>query len=461
MKRLTGSLQARLLAGLLGAVLLVWAAAAVITWRDANHELDELLDGHLAQAAALLVAQQARELEDSDGSLDAPQLHRYAPRVAFQVWHEGQLVLRSPNAPTLAMVPLVRSASSNPAGVASTGPGNLSTALTTVQINGTDWRVFTAMGAETDVQVIVGEQLASRQAIGLAMLHSMLWPMALALPLLAALVWWAVRHGLAPLRTLSQLLSRRDPQDTAPLRMAASTPPAEIAPLVDALNGLLDRINTMVASQRRFTADAAHELRTPIAGIRAQAQVALAEPDAGERRHALLATVAGCDRATHLVDQLLTLSRLEAGDAPAKQPLDLSALARSVAAALAPGALANDQQLSLAAEAPCLVVGNEALLTVLLRNLLDNALRYSPHGATVQVSVAAGPQGTRLTVDDSGPGLSDDDKTRLGQRFFRVLGSGLGWSIVRRIAAAQGASVQVARSAALGGLQVVVDWPAA
>ena len=221
----------------------------------------------------------------------------------------------------------------------------------------------------------------------------------------------------------------------------------------------------MVAAERRFTADAAHELRTPIAAIRTQAQVALAEVDSAARTHALRATLAGCDRATRLVDQLLTLSRLEAGAQPATLPVDLGALAQRVVADLAPRAIDQGQALGLDAAPGCLVQGSDALLGVLLRNLVDNALRYSPAGAEARVVVRRAQGQVQLQVDDSGPGLAEADLARLGERFFRVLGSGqdgsgLGWSIVRRIAAAQGATVVVGRSAALGGLAVTVAWPA-
>jgi two-component system sensor histidine kinase QseC len=240
--------------------------------------------------------------------------------------------------------------------------------------------------------------------------------------------------------------------------------PSEMAPMLDALNGLFARIGELMESERRFTADAAHELRTPIAAIRAQAQVALEEADDVLRRRALHATLDGCDRASHLVDQLLTLSRLEAGADSPQQRLDLCAVARGVVAALAGGAIDKRQQLEFDANEPCIVRGNQALLGVLIRNLVDNAIRYSPPGATVKVAVRPQPEQVVLTVEDSGPGLADEDRARLGQRFFRVLGSeqsgsGLGWSIVERIAATQRAELQVGRSETLGGLAVEVRWP--
>lgn len=438
------SLQGRLLALVLAVVVGVWLITATMTWFDASHELDELLDSHLAQAAALLVVQQAREIEDDGSGIDTPTLHRYAPKVAFQVFHEGRLVLRSANAP---VTPMVESGK------------DIKTGFATVQIEGIAWRVFAAYGAERDVQVYVGEQASSRDSILWAVLRSTLWPMVVALPLLALAVWWAVYRGVAPMRRLGRALAERQPQALQPLALDGIT--SEMAPMVNALNGLFERIGTLLESERRFTADAAHELRTPIAAIRAQAQVALGEADDAWRRHALKNTLEGCDRATRLVEQLLTLSRLEAVATPAMAAVDLSALTQRVVAELAPKALAKHQALEFEAVEPCRIPGNETLLTVLLRNLVDNAVRYSPASAQVKVSVRQQAGRVVLSVEDSGPGLAEADRNRLGERFFRVpgsseSGSGLGWSIVRRVAAVHRLDLQVEASAELGGLAVRV-----
>jgi len=442
--RRPASLQARLLALVLGLVAVVWLGAAGVTWVDARHELDELLDGHLAQAAALLVVQQAGGGDDDDVA-DAPSLHKYAPSVAFQVFHEGHLVMRSANAGNTPM-------SATPRG------------FETIRLaEGVEWRVFATRGADSDVQVYVGERISSRSAILRAVLRSVLWPLFFALPLLALAIWWAVRQGLAPLRQLSRLLEQRRAQAVEPVVLNHA--PLEMLPLLTALNQLFERIGGMVESERRFTADAAHELRTPIAAIRAQAQVAMgAGTDEAQRQHALRATLAGCDRATRLVEQLLTLSRLEAAPAAHLATVDLSALTRRVAAELAPAALARQQKLELAAPARCEVAGDDMLLGMLVRNLLDNAMRYSPAGATIRIDVSCDQDATQLQLQDSGPGLSEEQMVRLGERFYRVLGSdqpgsGLGWSIVRRIAQVHGAQVDVTRSKALGGVAVTVRWP--
>jgi two-component system sensor histidine kinase QseC len=451
------SLQTRLLALLLLMITLVWLGAAALTWIDSSHEIDELLDGHLAQSAALLVVQQAGHGTDShtvytndqtgDHVKDAPSLHKYAPRVAFQVFHEGRLTMSSANASAAPMSSQTRGFS------------------TVKLLDHSQWRVFGAEGNEGDVQVFVGEQTDSRDSILWAVLKAVLMPLMYALPLLAVVGWLAVRNGLTPLRHLSQVLAQRQPQALEPVQLHDMT--SEMEPVVHSLNALFERIQAMMDSERRFTADAAHELRTPIAAIRMQAQVALgAGTDSEQRQHALNYTLAGCDRATHLVEQLLTLSRLESSSTAAPTGVvDVSTVAQRVAADLALLALGRDQILELEAPESGWISADDMLTSVLVRNLLDNALRYSPDSAKVCVSVKSDASWVVLLVEDSGPGLSDADMARLGERFYRVLGteqtgSGLGWSIVRRIAAVYGAQVTVRRSELIGGLSVEVRWNA-
>lgn len=438
------SLQLRLLVLLSVSITVVWLAVAVWAWVDARHEVDELMDSHLAQAAAILVVQPL-DMETGAGP-DAPRLKRYTARVVFQVFHDGKLVMRSAQA------------GSEPLSSKRSG-------FDTVRYRGERWRVFATRDADSDVQVYVGEAVDARNSIVLAMLRGMLAPMALALPVLALLMWWVVRRGLMPLRVLSRTLGQRKPQALDPV--VVPDVPKEMQPLVAELNGLLARIEHMVDAERRFTADAAHELRTPIAAIRAQAQVALgAGTDTAQRDLALHTTLAGCDRAAHLVDQMLALARLEAGDStPLQTSTNLSAVVRQIAADLAPAALARGQDLELQPDAECRVAGPEPLIALLVRNLVDNALRYSPDGARVLLRVERLADGeVVLEVHDSGPGMAQSDMQRLGERFFRVLGhaqsgSGLGWSIVRRIADVTGAQVSVKPSAVLGGLHVQVGWP--
>jgi two-component system sensor histidine kinase QseC len=440
MTRKPYSLQGRLALLVLGMLAAVWTATAAIVWFDARHEVEEILDSHLAQAAAFVVAQYQHDRPASEVQVDMLSLHRYAYKTTIQVFQDGRLVLRSANAPT---TPLVADGGA--------------TGFQTVLIDNARWRVFAVHEPATGLQVYVGEQEKSRNAILWAVLRSTLWPLVLALPLLVLAVWWAVHRGLRPLRGLGRTLLERRPD--ALDRVQVDDAPAEMVPMVDALNALFQRIETLLESERRFTADAAHELRTPIAAIRAHAQVALQETDDALRRHALQHTIDGCDRATRLAQQLLTLSRLEANAVLDEKQVDLQALARRELAEAAPRALEKHQALELQDGPPCRIYGDEALLAVLVRNLVDNAIRYSPAGARILVHLTQDAAQTRLSVEDSGPGLPAEDLARLGERFFRPLGttesgSGLGWSIVRRIAAAHRMVVEVERSTRLGGLAI-------
>ena len=444
--RRTASLQRRLLTAVLSLWVLAWAATGVLTWVDARHEVSELQDAHLAQAAALLLLQPLDEL-DERGQQTAADLHKYQPRVVFQVWHEGQLVARSASAPTVPLAP-------------PDARGFLDR-----RVQGQDWRVFATHTANGHVQMVVGELEWFRRDVVLASVRSVLTPLALMLPLAALGVWWAVRGAVRPLQALGANVAERAPQSLAPL--PESGVPPEVLPLVQALNQLLDRVAHMVEAERRFTADAAHELRTPIAGIRMQAQVALGVSDAADRTAALRATLAGCDRATRLVEQLLQLARLETDANADGAECDMAAVGSTVAAWLAPQARQRNQTvvLDVAAGVPAAPVG-EALAQVLLRNLLDNALRYSPDGSTVRVRIEPHAPGSgQLCVEDSGPGVPPEALDRLGERFFRVLGSGqsgsgLGWSIVQRIARLHGLRVQADTSPTLDGLRVQVRWNA-
>jgi two-component system sensor histidine kinase QseC len=294
--------------------------------------------------------------------------------------------------------------------------------------------------------------------------RSLLVPLGIALPLLAVALWLAVGMSLRPLRNLGSEVATRDPGNLAPLHLGV--PPAEVAPLVDNLNRLFARVRESIEHEKRFTADAAHELRTPIAALRAQAQVALGAASDGERQRALAQVIAGCDRATRLVAQLLTLARLEpaSADRPTER-CDLVAIARDVVAESAPAALAKSIDIALDAPASAPVRGNAGLLAVLVRNLVDNAIRYCPAGATVRIVIVDVATGVELRVADNGPGVPPETLARLGERFFRQPGrsepgSGLGLSIVRRIAELHDAPVAFGANAEGNGLVVSVRFRA-
>ena len=443
-QRTPRSLQARLLLAVLTLVLLAWASAAALTWHEAEDEVGDLLDAHLAQTAALLRLQPLDPLGE-DPLSEAPQLDKHQTRVVFQLWREDQLLARSKNAPDAPLTDRQKRGFANS------------------RVDDRTWRVFVAPGLESGTRMLVGERQSARQDIVMASVISMLKPLAWALPLLSLGIWWVVRGSVQPLRQLGRDVATRQLQSLAPLD--TQRVPPEVLPLVAALNTLFERMGDLLAAERQFTADAAHELRTPIAGIRMQAQVAQGATQDAERAAALDATVRGCDRATRLVEQLLQLARLDAeSNGAATASTDLAEVARAVVHDLQPLAQARAQQVKLDTTGPTPVPLPEPLARVLLRNLLDNALRYSPEGGRVVVGVHRVGTAIALEVQDNGPGLEPAEMARLGERFFRVLGtgqsgSGLGWSIVQRIARLHGLRVQADRSPALGGLRVTIGWP--
>ncbi|BCB25160.1 two-component sensor histidine kinase [Sulfurimicrobium lacus] len=457
------SLRAKLLLLLLGAVTVAWLATALFTYFDTHHEIDEIFDAQLAQSAKVLLAQAAHDIKERRGDHDgvAGEVrsgdHKYERELAFQLWdNEGRLLLRSSGAPEQLLSPGY--AAAHPGEKSHDHHGEHRGRFEDVTIAGQGWRVFSHWDEEGEVLVQMGEHHEVRQELAANVAGRLLLPLALGLPFLALLVWIALGRGLAPLRKVNNEVAARDPGYLAPL--AREGIPAEIAPLVDSLNSLLTRLGEALENERRFTADAAHELRTPLAALKTQAQVALRAEEPGQRRTALENLVLGTDRATHLVEQLLTLARLDpaAENAAISERCDLAALARRTLADLMPGALAKHIELELTGAESASVTGSPAMLGILLRNLVDNAILYSPPGGRVVVSVEAG----RLEVTDSGPGIPDEERQRVFDRFYRVLGhevpgSGLGLSIVRRIADLHGAKLTLGEGEAGKGLRVTLE----
>jgi two-component system sensor histidine kinase QseC len=366
--------------------------------------------------------------------------------VAFQVWERGRtLRVHSANAPNQRLSPETDGFSD-------------------VAIEGRAWRVFSTWADRRRLLIQVGEERAGRERLAAAIATNLVTPMVLALPALAALVWLGVRWGTRPLATLRAQVVDRDPDNLAPLEVAR--PPAEVAPLVASLNRLLARVRASIEGERRFTADAAHELRTPVAAVRAHAEVARAATGEPERRAALDGVLAGCDRAARAIEQLLTLARLDPGDpAGHHAPCDLRLVAKDVLAELAPAAVARGVDVELDPGPPATVRGNRGLLAVLVRNLADNAVRASPAGGRVRVDVERDGALVRLTVTDQGPGIAPDHREALGQRFYRVPGSGeagtgLGLSIAKRIAEIHRASVRFGEGEGGRGLRVAAEFPA-
>jgi two-component system sensor histidine kinase QseC len=305
----------------------------------------------------------------------------------------------------------------------------------------------------------VAELTKDRDELARDIAGNLLKPLLFSLPLLAFLLWVAVARSLRPLVRLTSEVEQREPDNLAPLD--AGSAPREVVPLIDRLNKLFVRIDASLQKERRFTADAAHELRTPVAGIKAQAQVARGALNEVDRVHALDNAILGCDRAAHLIDQLLTLARIDTLDETGTEPCLLKNIASEVIAAIAPTALSQNVRLELKDGDDVKVRGNPVLLRIMLRNLIDNAVRHTGAGTTVEIKVRQEHGQSCLSVTDNGPGIPEAELERVAERFYRpagtsASGSGLGLSIVKRIAEIHAASLQLAKAENGTGLSITV-----
>jgi two-component system sensor histidine kinase QseC len=440
------SVRRQLLVLLLTAVSVAWIVAATVSFRDARHEVAEVLDAHLAQTASLISLQ--RDGDEDDDEVDtehAPVLHRYGRRVMFQVWrNETTLGLHSQHAPDTPLS-MVKDGFSD------------------ATIGGARWRVFSTWDPRSGVLVQVAEQNHERDELATAVARNFLVPLTITLPILGLVIWAAVGRATRSLTRVNQQVASRSADNLTPLDVADA--PSEIGALVTSINRLFERVQALIEQERRFTADAAHELRTPLAGIRAQAQVALGATGDAERARALNGVVAGCDRATHTVEQMLTFARL-APDAVSFQPtpVELGAVLQGTISDVALVALTKGMDIELTHDQQVLVSGDAGLLAILFRNLIDNAIRYSPPSTRVDVELRAAGDQALVRIADAGPGVSADERANIGRRFYRAPGtqapgSGLGLSIVQRIVDLHRGRMVLDAPPAGIGLQVTVALP--
>lgn len=442
------SVYARVLALVMGAMLLGGGLVVFASYRQALHEANELFDAQLAQTGQTLLAIVAHGDDDVAGDL-GETAHKYQQRLMFQVWHERhgdwRLLLRSSNAPAEAL------------------PLRKEEGFSSAQWNDRRWRFFAHTDPEHEMRVVVAQQYQFREELARNVAWQNLLPFAIGLPLLAFLLHFAIRGGLQPLRELAGDLAHRAPDRLEPLKMG--DPPSELEPVLAALNRLLGQLQGALENERRFTADAAHELRTPLAALQAQLQVAGLAPTETERRSALEKSLRGVSRMTHLVEQLLTLARIEGDtDALARSETDLAGALQMVCGELGSAAAARSISLGLNAPPGVPLAVQPDLFAVLARNLVDNAVRYTAAGGRVEVDLESAEREVVLRVADNGPGVPPERQALLGQRFGRYQeagpeGVGLGLSIVGRIAELHGGRVEFGPGLDGAGLGVTVRLP--
>jgi len=438
------SLRARLLVWLLGGVLLVGAAGGWFVYRNALVEADAFFDYHLRQTALLLSDQPVEYLLN-------PAIPQTSADYDFvvQVWTlDGVRVYLS--RPHTVM------------------PAITTIGFSTVATSEGRWRVFGVQAPTKVIQVAQPMRVRERQAVDLAL--RTLTPFVLLMPMLVIFIWLAVGYALEPLKRLTLLVKAR--KVTALDPMPDEHLPSEVQPLVGALNDLLGRLGAALERERGFMADAAHELRTPLTALHLQMGTLARAQNEAERSDAMEKLSAGVQRAIRLVEQLLSLARQEPRAEVIRKRVRLDDLARDVAAEMVPLADARKIDLGISASQPAFVLGDPDALRTLVRNLVDNAVRYTPVGGTVDLSVQEsgdpGKSNSRavLRIVDTGPGIAPDERQRVFDRFYRPPGtsppgSGLGMAIVKAIADAHGASIALDAGPGGQGLAVTVVFPAA
>ncbi|WP_447894733.1 ATP-binding protein [Vreelandella sp. GE22] len=443
----------------LGLTLLVFGLSMLvigfISYRYAAQEIEELYDASLSQNARLLEGLLRAPLPEADravllGSLEdalrtaneAPEHtagHRYESQLVFQLWEADALLLRSANAPQASL-------NQQPSGYSS------------LELGDAEWRIYVLDVPNTARQVVVGEREDMRDELITTVALRTLLPDLLGLPLLTVLLWWSIGWGLAPLSRMAEQIRSRDPNNLKPLPREPL--PFELDTIAGALNRLLERVSRLRVREKRFIADAAHELRTPLAVLDLHAQNALAADNAHDREASLTRLRDGVARSTRLVSQLLTLARLDPDtDAhPASRQVDVAIEARETLAKLSPLAAKGGQQLLLDADdrAPWQMNEEPGAIETLIQNLVGNALQHAPQQSTITVTLSATVDTVTITVDDQGPGIVESERLRAMERFQRAgpgAGAGLGLSIVERLVKRHAGQLSL-EDAPQGGLRV-------
>ncbi len=424
------SIRQRLLLGLLVGLSLVLGIAGYATYRQARAEVNTLFDYQLQQAALALRRQNLLALaiggEAGEGEGD----------LLVQIWDRGGGLLYVSRQDW--ELPFA------------TQPG-----FADLLWRDQRWRLFALSAGDRIVQVAQPARVRLRMSADIALRN--LAPFLLLLPGMALVIWFGVGAGLRPLHRVAADIQQRRPEALEPV--AVERLPAEITPLVQALNDLLARLAHTLDAQRQFVADAAHELRTPLTAVRLQAEMAQRATNLEEQ-----ARNAGLLRASHLVEQLLAMARLDAApDAGSVEAVDLLEVARRVVTEFAPIADDRHLDLGLLPSDAVLVAGDPGELRTLLGNLVDNALRYTPAGGQVDVQVQRAGDKAVLTVSDTGPGIPATERARVFYRGADAVapGSGLGLAIVQRIADRSRATVRLEDAEPGRGLRVIVRWPVA
>lgn len=453
------ALHTRLIVGILLTVATVWALWMTGQWWQYRSSQSGQMDGALQYVALNILHALPSGYEATGGDaaypppreLETAALQTSKHRLMYQVWlADGRLMMRSPGA--LEDRPLV---------------DRLQTGAADTRIDGERWRGYALTSADGRVRILVAKPYAEIQAQLRHWVVTSLWTAALIFVCMAAVVWWVVRWSLRPVEQVRHALLARELNDASPLPDQGM--PVELRPLLGAFNRCLARLHRSLQGERRFLADAAHELRTPLAALRAQADVARQARSPEELQRALDRLSDGIDRSARLSSQMLDMARLEhGGPAGPAEALDLARLAEVICDDFEPLARRRGQRLERRL-APARLVGHLDEIGILVRNLVDNALRYGHEGGVLRIGcgLEPGPQGAQavLRVSDDGPGVPAGERQRVLARFYRAAGSrdsgsGIGLSLVQQVVVLHGAELALDDGPGGSGLAVTVRFPA-
>ena len=432
------SIRFYLVVALLSTIALGNFVAAVYGYRSSMQEAQTLLDTHLSDTTSLLLLT-ARTT--ATGVTDAP-----SDRLAFQIWSDdGKLILHSENSGT---TPITR----------------FEEGYRDENFEGYRWRVLSRFDPTRQRWILVGERIDMRIELADDIILRAVLPIVVSLPILAVIVWLVVGNGLSLIKRLASELRDKRADDLS--RLSTEDPPVELAPVVNAINDLLRRLNDAVVRERRFSADAAHELRTPISSIKVHLHNL--HQEFPEHADALAVLDQDLSRLGHLIEQMMLLYRMTPEHYLANmQTIDLYTLAQTVISDFYPGVDSKGQTISLEGSSES-VTGDESALVIMLGNLILNASKYSPNGASIKVQVGRSDLGVVLSVEDTGPGIPLAEISRVFDRFYRVggdrhdsteQGCGLGLAIVKHIADLHHATLNVENNANGPGLSVTVTFP--
>ncbi|MFM0394781.1 ATP-binding protein [Paraburkholderia phytofirmans] len=458
------SIRRRLVLLVLTSIALVWGIALVSSYRQATREVAEWEEARLAELAQILALLDQRNLTTlANARIDVREEEKGGAPGANDSDDDDALPrdalfqVRDPNGAVLAGSPQLRELK------AWDLPTPAVSGTQDIKLGGQMYHSFTLRDTALGHTVRVFEPANTRSDLVSGVASRIARPTLVALPVLAVLVWFSIGWSLAPLRLLSRAIRSRDVNRLEPVDIGRA--PTEVRPLVDAINLLLSRLLHSLERERAFTADAAHELKTPLAAIKVQAQVALAETDTTRQRLAMERVVQGVDRSARLAEQLLLLARLDVHEKISTAPLKPATVAKDALLANERNAQQKDIHVTLLGDLRAEIDAEPVLIGILLDNLLDNAIKYGHAGGSIEVAVQHAQDRVQVTVRDDGPGVEPGDLDRLTNRFFRATGnqatgSGLGLSIVARIAEHFGASLHLGKGIGERGLAVEVSFPA-